>query len=381
MTARHKIPCAIIRGGTSKGVYIEEKYLPVDRETCDRVILRIFGSPDPRQVDGLGGADPLTSKLAIVRRSRRSDADVDYTFAQVGIETASVDYSLSCGNICSGVGPFAIDEGLVQSVEPLTTVRIFNTNTQKLIIAEVPVKDGKSVSEGDFQIDGVPGTGAEITLRFVAPAGGATGRLLPTRNAVDGISLTNGKRINVSIVDAGNLYVFMDAGDLGLKGTEGPNDLDDAAISLFEEIRHAAEMLLAEQNGNKKLTLKMAFVAQPQDYASYSRLREIKKEDIDITSRIITSKRMHKAYAVTGAVATSAVALVPGSVVDRLIGQTGRDGTLLRIGHPSGVIEAKAESELVRGELVLKEVGIKRTARRIMDGHVYIPEDMFFCPN
>jgi 2-methylaconitate cis-trans-isomerase PrpF len=377
MTAIHRIPCIIIRGGTSKGVFIQEKYLPPDREARDRLILRIFGSPDPRQIDGLGGADPLTSKLAIVCRSGRSDADVDYTFAQVGIETAFVDYSLTCGNICSGVGPFAIDEGLLQPVEPLTTVRIFNTNTQRLIIAEVPVKDGKSVSEGDFQIDGVPGTGAEIALRFIDPAGGITGRLLPTANAVDRISLAHGKQMEVSIVDAGNLYVFVDAGDVGLKGTEGPNDLDDAAVNLLEEIRHAAERLLAGQSGSKKPTFKMAFVARPQDYVSYNRLGDVKKDDIDLTSRIITSKRMHKAYAVTGAIATSAAASVRDSILDRLIRHTRKDCSLLRIGHPSGVIEARAESELLHGDLVLKEVGIKRTARRLMDGCVYVPEGVF----
>jgi len=375
-----KIPCAIIRGGTSKGVYIQEKYLSKDERIRDQVILSIFGSPDPRQIDGLGGADPLTSKLAIIGPSSRSDADIDYTFAQVGIETDSVTYSLNCGNISSGVGPFAIDEGLVKVTEPMTVVRIFNTNSKKLIISEVPVRNGKAETEGKFEIDGVPGSGAEIALRFINPTGGVTGKLLPTGNVTDMISLPDGRQIEVSIVDAGNLYVFIQSQDLGLNGTEAPKEIDNqkVIIEILKQIKHQAiEIIPKKASDKKRLFPKLAFVNKPLDYRTEQGNKEIKKEDIDLTSRIVTSNRMHKAYAVTGAIATVTAALLKNSVVNKVVNKNKKFDNLIRIGHPAGIIEAKAEYEMMDGELMLKSVLIKRTARRIMDGVVYIPENRF----
>ena len=175
--------CAIVRGGTSKGIFIMKNEYPEDPATRDAVILAVYGSPDVRQIDGLGGADVLTSKLAIISPSNRPDADVDYTFGQVSFETAFVDYRGNCGNISSAVGPFAIDEGLVAPVEPITTVRIRMTNSNRILIAEVPVKDGKALIDGDYAIDGVPGTGAKIAMDWSAVVGGITGKLLPTGNA------------------------------------------------------------------------------------------------------------------------------------------------------------------------------------------------------
>jgi len=376
----HKIPCAIIRGGTSKGVYIQEKYLPKDGRIRDQVILSIFGSPDPRQIDGLGGADPLTSKLAIIGPSNHFNADVNYTFAQVGIETGSVTYSLNCGNISSGVGPFAIDEGLVKATEPITTVCIFNTNTKKLIISEVPVKNGKAATEGEFKIDGVPGSGPEITLRFINPTGGITGRLLPTGNVVDMISLPDGRQIEVSIVDAGNLYVFIQSQDLGLKGTEAPKEIDNQKIIIdtLEQIRDLVTKIIANKGPDKNnLSPKLAFVNRPLDYKTEQENKEIKKENIDLTSRIITSKRMHKAYALTGAIATVAAVLLEGSVVNRVVNKNRKFNNLIRIGHPAGIIEAKTEYKMTKQKLILKSISIKRTARRIMDGVAYVPENRF----
>src|SRR5437867_3203714 len=185
MEESERIKVAIIRGGTSKGVYLLADDLPKDHAIRDKVILSIFGSPDPRQIDGLGGADPLTSKVAIIARSNRPDADVDYTFGYVGIDTAAVDYHGNCGNISQGVGPFAVDEGLVRVTEPITRVRIFNTNTQKIIEAEVPVTDGRALTEGDVVLHGVPGSGAGIVMNFVNAAGSKTGKLLPTGNVID----------------------------------------------------------------------------------------------------------------------------------------------------------------------------------------------------
>ncbi len=372
-----KIPCAIIRGGTSKGVYIEEKYLPKEDEARQQVILSIFGSPDPRQIDGLGGADPLTSKLAIVGRSDRPDADLTYTFAQVGIESATVNYSLSCGNIAAGVGPFAIDRKLLKAVEPITVVRIHDTNARRLIIAEIPVRGGMAQTKGNLRIDGVPGSGAEITLRFTDPGGAITGWLLPTGRVVDSFPSPDGKQIAVSVVDAGNLYTFVSADDLGLKGTESPGEMGEkkSAMDLLSQIsRFVVETIKGNKAIEKEIHLKLAFVSRPQSYSVVGRNRELKTEEMDLTSRILTWGRMHKAYAVTGAIATATAALLEGSVVNRIVRKDRETPNLIRIGHPAGIIEAAIQSEQMNEGMRVRSVAIKRTARLIMTGHVFVPE-------
>ena len=211
MQSKTAFRCTIMRGGTSKGIFLMEEDLPRDPELRDRIILAIFGSPDIRQIDGLGGADSLTSKLALIAPSKESGRDVNYTFGAVGIDKPFVDYSANCGNISSAVGPFAIDRGLVKPEEPFTTVRIFNTNTQKMICAKVPVKKGKVISEGDYAIDGVPGTGAKIELSFMDPGGAKTGRLFPTGNAGRSCDRLREKDFHLTIVDAGNPTAFVRA--------------------------------------------------------------------------------------------------------------------------------------------------------------------------
>ena len=222
MNGYKEIPVTYMRGGTSKGAYLLKDTLPTDPDARDRMILDLYGSPDARQINGIGGADPLTSKVAIVNPSDRDDADIDYTFGYVGIADAVVDYEGNCSNISAGAGVFAIMEGFVKAVEPETVVRIFNTNTNKVIEAHVPVRDGKPVIDGDFAIDGVPGTGARITLYFLEPGGSKTGKLLPTGNVQDTITLADGRTIQVSLVDAANPAVFVKATDLGYEGTELP---------------------------------------------------------------------------------------------------------------------------------------------------------------
>ncbi|MCC8194842.1 MAG: proline racemase family protein, partial [Deltaproteobacteria bacterium] len=217
--------CAIVRGGTSKGVFIMKNELPKEPEKRDAVIRAIYGSPDIRQIDGLGGADVLTSKLAIISPPSRPDADVDYTFGQVSFETDFIDYKGNCGNISAAVGPFAIDEGMVEPVEPVTTVRIHLTNSGNILVAEVPVKDGKAMVTGDYAIDGCPGTGAKITLDWSDVAGGVTGKLLPTGNVKDVVTV-DGKRYTISLVDVGNPLVFIHASSLGMKGTESPAEIE-----------------------------------------------------------------------------------------------------------------------------------------------------------
>ena len=224
---RFLLPAMIIRGGTSKGVYLLEEDLPEDKSQWDSLLLSMMGSPDKKQIDGLGGAQSVTSKVAIVKKSSREDADVDYTFAQVSVDKDLVSYKGNCGNISSGVGPFAIEKGLIKTKEGTTPVRIFNTNTNKVIIADVQTEKGSVVYDGDFAIAGVPGTAAPIKLKFVEPAGTLGNGLLPTGNVVDILEVPNFGKVEVSIVDAANPLVFVKAKDMGMTGLELPEEVSD----------------------------------------------------------------------------------------------------------------------------------------------------------
>ncbi len=269
--------CAIVRGGTSKGVFILKHDLPSDPVKRDKVICAVYGSPDVRQIDGLGGADVLTSKLAIISPSTRKDADVDYTFGQVSMDAEFVDYGGNCGNISSAVGGFAIDEGLVTPKEPVTTVRIHLTNSNNILVAEVPVKNGRAQVEGDFAIDGCPGTGAKITLDWSDTVGCITGKLLPTGNTKDCITI-DGKGYPVSIVDAANPLVFIHARSLGLKGTESPSQIeaDKGLMALIEKIRGTACVMIGLVNKPEEAATKtpyqpfFAIVSEPADYQTIS---------------------------------------------------------------------------------------------------------------
>lgn len=375
---QERIRCAFIRGGTSRGAYLLSKDLPSDPLLRDQTILAIYGSPDPRQIDGLGGADSLTSKVAIIAPSTRPDADVDYTFGQVGINTTLVDYKGNCGNISSGVGPFAIDEGLVPVIEPVTRVRIYNTNTRKIIVADVQVRDGRALVDGDCAIDGVPGTGARIMLDFVDSGGAVTGKLLPTGNVLDRIDL-GGRSYEVSFVDAANPAVFVHAKELGLTGTELASEIDSnpALLEELEMIRSAgAEIigLVQDRRDGTRLSPavpKMAIVSEPTEYRS-SKGELIAEESIDLTARIMSMQKAHKAYAVTGAIVTAAASRIPGTIVNRVARAAGPDG-FVRIGHPSGRLTLQIVVEERPEGYYLARAALERTARRIMDGYVYVP--------
>lgn len=378
-----RVRAAVIRGGTSKGVYLLANELPKDPAVRDKVILSIFGSPDPRQINGLGGADPLTSKVAIIARSRRDDADVDYTFGYVGIEKAVVDYDGNCGNISQGVGPFAVDEGLVPVTEPITRVRIFNTNTKKIIEAEVPVKDGKAITEGDFVINGVPGTGAKIVLNFVNSGGSKTGKLLPTGNTVDKMELADGRSVRISLVDAANPAVFVRAADIGFTGKELPKDTttNPRILAVMEEIRVKAAMMMKLAPSPDKVSPavpKVAFVASPQDYETITG-KKVAASECDLLARTKALAVMHKAYAVTGGICVSAAALIEGTVVNEVVGQRAKTTCVVRIGHPSGVSNfIIAVTKKSSGEFELTQSAVAGTSRRIMDGYVYVPRKIFF---
>lgn len=375
--------CSIVRGGTSKGVFIMKNELPKNPAERDAVIRAIYGSPDIRQIDGLGGADVLTSKLAIISPASRPDADVDYTFGQVSFETDFVDYGGNCGNISSAVGPFAIDEGLVEPVEPVTTVRIHLTNSNNILVAEVPVKNGKAMVDGDFAIDGCPGTGARITLDWSDVAGGITGKLLPTGNTKDTITAA-GQSYTVSIVDAGNPVVFIHAADLGMKGTESPGEIEanKPLMDTIEQIRGQAAVLCgmvetaAEAKTKSPYAPFFAIVSPPADYKTISGT-EVKAGEVDLVSRLLFMLKMHKTYPVTGTVCTGAAVRVPGSVAWDVLREEAKSRVTVHIGHPGGIIPVEAEGTVVDGQVKVTRLGVYRTARRIMDGYVYVRKTVF----
>lgn len=375
-----QLPCVIMRGGTSKAVFLLENDLPSDPAVRDRVILAVFGSPDPRQIDGLGGADPLTSKLAIIGPASRDGADVDYTFGQVDIHESLVDYSSNCGNISSAIGPFAIAQGFVRAVEPVTTVRIFNTNTGKLFSSEVPVSGGKPRVTGDYQISGVPGTGAKTMLNLAGTVGSKTGKLLPTGNPKDVLDIEGFGPLTVSMVDAASPMVFVLAEDLGLKGTEtaAQIDGDPAMLELLEKIRCKAAVTMGitateeEARDRVRAVPMVAFVAPPQKYVCGLDGREITAADMDFVARDMFMQVMHKAYSGTAATCTGCAAITPGTIVNAVM-RKNRESEAVRIGHPSGVMEVEMHSE--NGQILRAAFG--RTARRIMEGYVFVPASVF----
>lgn len=380
-----RIPAAYMRGGTSKAIFFHENHLPSTPDVRDRVIQAAYGSPDPnrRQIDGMGGAVSTTSKVAIISRSDDPAYDVNYNFGQVAIDKPIIDYQGNCGNISSAVGPFAIDEGLVKAKEPKTAVRIFQVNTKKLIVADVPVKDGQYNEAGDCAIDGVPGTGGRITLHFFNPEGSVTKKLLPTGSVTDVIDLPGHEQITVSIVDAGNPVVFVRAQDLGLQGTEIYEvDENERIRATLEAIRSRAAVMLGlsstpEGASEKSQAVpKIAFVSAPQRYTTVTG-RTMKKTQIDIVARIMSMGTLHKAYAVTGAICTAGAAQIEGTVVHEMLNRNALRKKEIRLGHPGGRIGVGVVMGKEGNAYAYHEAVLERTARRLMDGYVYVPEKVF----
>lgn len=374
--SKEQIPlrCTIMRGGTSKAVFMRIDDVPSEPAARERFLLALFGSPDRRQIDGLGGADPLTSKFAMIGPATRADADIDYTFAQIGIEEAYVSYEIVCGNISSATGVYAIEEGLVPAVEPITAVRVHNTNTNSILIIKVPVKDGAPLVEGDFAIDGVPGTGAEVALDYSNTSGGATGKLLPTGNVRDRVQVPSlGRSIEVSIVDIGTICVYFRAADIGLTGSELPGEVPAEKYVAAEEIRLAAAALChMPQSDGKNITPFQIMIAPPVDYRSLPG-ETVKTEDIDFVARQINVDGwMHKAFAGGASTCTAVAAQIEGSIPHECSARL-TTPRRVRIGHPSGVLPIFAHVERdAQGGWVVREVHFSRTVRRLMDGTTYI---------
>lgn len=387
MSGQRRIRAVVMRGGTSRAVFFRPEDLPTDAALRDRVVLKVFGGGDPygRQIDGLGGATSTTSKMAIIARASVPGADVDYTFGQVNVSTPMIDYGGNCGNISSAVGPYAVDEGLVQTTDPLTTVRIWQTNTRKHIIAHVPTSNGRHQVDGDYAIDGVPGTGAMITLEFLEPGGSMTGRLLPTGRASESLEVPGLGVITVSLVDAANPVVFVRPADVGLSGIVMPDtvDADPGLLSRIEEIRaHAAvRMGLAatpeEATAKSPGVPKLAFASEPASYASTSG-RAVDAKAMDVAGRIMSMGRLHRSYALTGAICTAVASLIEGTLVHAVSRPAPGAERTVRIGHPAGIIEAGAQ--VVRrddGTWVAEKVVTRRTARRLMEGAALVPASIW----
>ena len=376
--------CTIMRGGTSKAVFLREEDLPPPGDERDRLILRVFGSPDKRQIDGLGGADPLTSKLAIIGAARVPDTDVTYTFGQVEIDHPHVDYKSLCGNISSAVGQYAIEAGMVPAIEPVTRVRAYTTNLRRVLTIEVPVRDGKPVRLGTYKVPGVPGTGARILLDFADTAGGATGSLLPTGNPVDVLDVAGVGRIEASLVDIGNAHVFVRARDVGLRGTETPAEIDAnrALLDRLELIRGtgAVRMGMASSAETARretpATPILGIVSPPADYVGHLDGLAVAADDVDLVSRLLFMQITHKTYAGTSTACTGVAARIPGTLVHEALRKAALDRVDIRIGHPAGVIDTESDVVLAGSgrNHGVRRATLGRTARRILDGTVYLED-------
>jgi 4-oxalomesaconate tautomerase len=355
------IPCVLMRGGTSKGPYFLADDLPAEAAVRDQVLLAVMGSPDVRQVDGLGGADPLTSKVAIVSRSTRPGVDVDYLFAQVVIDRAFVDTSPNCGNMLSGVGPFAIEAGLVPAQGKETLVRVFNVNTRAVVHAVIQTQDGQVRSDGDLAIDGVPGTGAPISLDFVEAVGSKTGKLLPTgrvRDEVEGVA--------VSCVDLAMPMVTARAADFGKTGYETRTELnaDAALLARIETVRRAAGRLMGMGDVAGKVVPKFCLIAPPRGNGA-------------ITSRYFLPHACHAAHAVTGGLCLAATCVLPGSIAEGIAVLPPGPRRTIVIEHPSGTLPTEFELAGSAAAPVIKRAAFLRTARRLMSGVVYVPASVW----
>ena len=375
-----KFKTVFMRGGTSKGCMFLESDLPA-REEWDDIFVQVMGSPDPKQIDGMGGCVSSNNKIVVVRKSTRPGVDVDYLVGQSIVGKAQIDYKSNCGNMTAATAPYAVEMGLVEKLtEPVTTVHMFNLNTNKYIDVTVPVKNGQFDNEGDCAIAGVDGTAGELKVNFLDPAGAKTGKLFPTGKAKELLTIPDGE-IEATILDVSNPIVLVRAEDLGLTGTELPAQVDaERAVSArLEAIRGAACVKmgfagnLADATENSPAVPKVGFVSASQDYTDISG-KQVSGENMDICARVISVFKCHKACPLTAASAISVAAAVPGTIVHELARQT--EPGRVRIGHPSGVMTMFPyldNGAKPLDEIRVSGVAVQRTARRIMDGTVYIP--------
>jgi 2-methylaconitate isomerase len=385
--SQRRLRAAFYRGGTSKAVIFRKEDLPAGEppENCaewDRLFVSLMGSPDSaeRQLDGMGGGISSLSKIAVISPSAREGIDVDYTFAQVGIDKPVVSYRANCGNISSAVGPFALDEGLVSAAAEQATVRIFNTNTKKKLVAQFATEDGKAKVSGDYKIDGVSRAGSPIKLTFVDPAGAATGKLLPTGKVRDILDIGNGRKIEVSLVDVANPLAIVNMDDVCMEAQGFDTAWFQSADQrkLLEGIRVAAALAMGlvddEESARTHLTNLplIAIVRKPSRYKANSGT-DVEANRIDIVTQMMSMGLPHKATPLTGAMCLAAACKITGTIANDLANPEGLSREEFRIGHPSGVLQLTAACTNVGGVWRVAEAGVFRTARRLFDGHVLVP--------
>ncbi len=388
-----RIPATYMRGGTSKGVFFRLQDLPeraqVPGPARDALLQRVIGSPDPyaKQIDGMGGASSSTSKTVIVSRSTREGHDVDYLFGQVAIDAAFVDRSGNCGNLSAAVGPFAIAAGLVDADkvphDGVCSVRIWQANIGKTIVAHVPITAGQVQETGDFELDGVTFPAAEVQLEFLDPAeeGEAGGAMFPTGNVVDTLEVPGLGSFQATMINAGIPTIFLNAADLGYTGSElqGAINEDAAALAKFERIRAhgAVRMGLIQDVGEaakRQHTPKVAFVASAEGYTASSG-KLVSADDIDLRVRAMSMGKLHHAMMGTAAVAIGTAAAIPGTLVSLAAGGGAREA--VRFGHPSGTLRVGAEARQVNGQWTVTKAIMSRSARILMEGWVRVPGDSF----
>ncbi|KFI08689.1 2-methylaconitate cis-trans isomerase PrpF [Massilia sp. BSC265] len=401
-TPQIKIPATYMRGGTSKGVFFRLEDLPdaarVPGPARDALLLRVIGSPDPygKQIDGMGGATSSTSKTVIVARSERPDHDVDYLFGQVSIDKPFVDWSGNCGNLSSAVGPFAIASGLVDPERVpqngMATVRIWQANIGKTIIAHVPVTNGEVQETGDFELDGVTFPAAEVQLEFLDPAAeeegagaGVANSMFPTGNVVDELDVPGVGRLEATMINAGIPTIFVNADAIGYTGTELQDAIngDQRALAMFETIRAHGALRMGliasiEDAAKRQHTPKVAFVAKPASYVSSSG-KQVAASDIDLLVRALSMGKLHHAMMGTAAVAIGTAAAIPGTLVNLAAGGEGGESkrSAVRFGHPSGTLRVGAEAVQANGEWRVAKAIMSRSARVLMEGWVRVPGNYF----
>jgi len=353
-----KIPCVIMRGGTSRGPFFNTKDLPTDIAKRDEVLLAVMGSPHEYQVDGIGGGTPFTSKVAMISKSDRPGIDVDYLFAQVIVNEKIVDTKPNCGNMLGAVGPFAIEQGLIPATEGTTLVTIYNVNTGAVVDAIVQTPGGVVNYEGHVSIDGVPGTAAPILLNFKSAIGSVTGKLLPTGNVIDMID-----GVAVSCIDVAMPMIHIHAQDLGKTGHETPAELDGdkAFMARMEAIRLKAGLLMGLGDVSKMVVPKVGLLSVPEHGGT-------------ITSRYFVPYSCHKAHAVTGAVCVASACAIPGTVASILSGVSahGPQG-MIDIEHPSGKITIDLDADFTVEVPIMRRAALVRTARLVMEGNLLVP--------
>lgn len=388
--AQVRVPATYMRGGTSKGVFFRLQDLPeaaqVPGEARDKLLLRVIGSPDPyqKQTDGMGGATSSTSKTVILAEPTQPDHDVDYLFGQVSIDKPFVDWSGNCGNLTAAVGAFAINGGFVSQdripENGFCTVRIWQANIRKTIVAQIPITNGEVQETGDFELDGVTFPAAEVQVEFMDPADG-DGAMFPTGNVADDLEVPGVGTLRATMINAGIPTIFINAEDIGYAGTELQDTIngDPKALSMFETIRAhgAVKMGLighVDEAANRQHTPKVAFVAAPVDYVSSSG-KQIKAGDIDVLVRALSMGKLHHAMMGTAAVAIATASAVPGTLVNRAAG--GGDRTDVTFGHPSGTLRVGAEASQVNGQWTATKAIMSRSARILMEGWVRVPGGSF----